>query len=523
MALRLSADDDRDAERRADGVAAAAARLRRGRAASGQRQGSGRLRQPGRSARRGDAARGADQGAARLRLPHGGERRQRVGDNWAWRWVVDPLDGTSNFLHGIPHWAISIGLERRLPDGGSEMRRRRGLCAGRRRDVLGGEGRRRVPQRPPAARLRPARSQGGDVRHRHSVRDRARAAPARLRPHARHADAAGRRHPALRRGGARSRLGRRRAATTGSGSSASSRGTCRPGLLIVREAGGYATDPDGGDPRESGDVVAANPHLHPVLRDAVADGLRRRTPAEPDAASAFGHGFAADARAGADRPLHVTCMNAACETPRRGFIERGHAVGYGSLFMRDRIKSSWRRLLGAAVCGATAHAQVSFDPRALNQLQQAQASRRPPAAPAPAPPRPRTRRRPTGRRDAAPHAPAPPPSAAQRSARRARRPRATGASPEPRRSHAAGRRPGAAQRHRPATQCRRCRRRPRRVGPLVVPPAPPPGVLLPPPLVVPTRPPPAPVPGDGHAGRDRATSPRSTAASGSPSAPAAAT
>jgi myo-inositol-1(or 4)-monophosphatase len=41
-------------------------------------------------------------------------------ENWAWRWVIDPLDGTSNFLHGIPHWSISVGLERRLPDGGSE-------------------------------------------------------------------------------------------------------------------------------------------------------------------------------------------------------------------------------------------------------------------------------------------------------------------------------------------------------------------------------------------------------------------
>ncbi len=27
------------------------------------------------------------------------------------RWVVDPLDGTTNFLHGIPHFAISIALE----------------------------------------------------------------------------------------------------------------------------------------------------------------------------------------------------------------------------------------------------------------------------------------------------------------------------------------------------------------------------------------------------------------------------
>lgn len=25
-------------------------------------------------------------------------------------WVVDPIDGTTNFLHGIPHWAVSIGL-----------------------------------------------------------------------------------------------------------------------------------------------------------------------------------------------------------------------------------------------------------------------------------------------------------------------------------------------------------------------------------------------------------------------------
>ena len=29
------------------------------------------------------------------------------------RWVVDPLDGTTNFLHGLPHWAISIALEHR--------------------------------------------------------------------------------------------------------------------------------------------------------------------------------------------------------------------------------------------------------------------------------------------------------------------------------------------------------------------------------------------------------------------------
>ena len=33
------------------------------------------------------------------------------GEDARRRWIVDPLDGTTNFLHGIPHFAISIGLE----------------------------------------------------------------------------------------------------------------------------------------------------------------------------------------------------------------------------------------------------------------------------------------------------------------------------------------------------------------------------------------------------------------------------
>src|SRR6266481_1205296 len=34
------------------------------------------------------------------------------GSDLRHRWIVDPLDGTTNFLHGIPHFAISIALER---------------------------------------------------------------------------------------------------------------------------------------------------------------------------------------------------------------------------------------------------------------------------------------------------------------------------------------------------------------------------------------------------------------------------
>ncbi len=34
------------------------------------------------------------------------------GKDQSHRWHVDPIDGTTNFIHGVPHFAISIGLER---------------------------------------------------------------------------------------------------------------------------------------------------------------------------------------------------------------------------------------------------------------------------------------------------------------------------------------------------------------------------------------------------------------------------
>jgi myo-inositol-1(or 4)-monophosphatase len=42
----------------------------------------------------------------------GEEGGRRDGTDKTHCWIVDPLDGTSNFLHGIPHFAISIALER---------------------------------------------------------------------------------------------------------------------------------------------------------------------------------------------------------------------------------------------------------------------------------------------------------------------------------------------------------------------------------------------------------------------------
>ena len=42
-------------------------------------------------------------------LEEGGEIE---GTDTSNRWIVDPLDGTTNLLHGIPHFSISIALER---------------------------------------------------------------------------------------------------------------------------------------------------------------------------------------------------------------------------------------------------------------------------------------------------------------------------------------------------------------------------------------------------------------------------
>ena len=41
----------------------------------------------------------------------GEETGETAGVDPTRRWLVDPLDGTTNFLHGMPHWAVSIALE----------------------------------------------------------------------------------------------------------------------------------------------------------------------------------------------------------------------------------------------------------------------------------------------------------------------------------------------------------------------------------------------------------------------------
>jgi len=43
---------------------------------------------------------------------HGEESGLSGSEEAEYRWVIDPLDGTTNFLHGIPHFCVSIALQR---------------------------------------------------------------------------------------------------------------------------------------------------------------------------------------------------------------------------------------------------------------------------------------------------------------------------------------------------------------------------------------------------------------------------
>ena len=200
-------------------------------------------------------------------------------EKWAWRWVVDPLDGTTNFLHGIPHWAISIGLERRLPEGGAEV-----VAA--------------VVYAPVANEMFWAEKGTGayvnDKRLRVSARRELKDAVFATGVPFAATTAAHRMAFARTLGSLMPRIaGVRRFGAAALDLCWTAAGRydgywefgIKPwdiaaGMLIVREAGGYATDAEGRDVL-AGVVVAANPHLHPRLLEVVNEGLAAGTGAEP--------------------------------------------------------------------------------------------------------------------------------------------------------------------------------------------------------------------------------------------------
>jgi myo-inositol-1(or 4)-monophosphatase len=193
------------------------------------------------------------------------------------RWIVDPLDGTTNFLHGIPHFAISIALER---DG----------------EIVAG-----LVYDPVRDEMYSAEKGLGAY-----VNDR------RLRVSARRqlADAVIGTGMPLGARGDRSTYLATLAAVMGATSGVRRIGAAAldlayvaagrfdgfwefglspwdiaAGLLLVREAGGYVSDLSGGQAMmRSGDVLAANDHLHLPLAALIREALRSArdtAPAKP--------------------------------------------------------------------------------------------------------------------------------------------------------------------------------------------------------------------------------------------------
>lgn len=192
-------------------------------------------------------------------------------DKWSWRWIVDPLDGTTNFLHGIPHWAISIGLEKRLPEGGTEIH------AGVVYSPVNGEmfwAEKGVGAYVNDKRLRvSARRELKDALFATGIPFAVGSSSQRL-GFARTLGTLMPQVAGIRRFGSAAldlawvAAGR----YDGYWETGIQPWDIAAGMLIVREAGGYATDSEGND--ELADtVVAANPHMHPKLLEVVRDGL----------------------------------------------------------------------------------------------------------------------------------------------------------------------------------------------------------------------------------------------------------
>jgi myo-inositol-1(or 4)-monophosphatase len=189
---------------------------------------------------------------------------------WDWRWVVDPLDGTTNFLHGIPHWAISVGIEKRLdaerteivagviynPASDELFWAEKGVGAFLNDKRLRVSGRRDLREAVFATGIPfggvPRKAEFSAVLHR-------------IMPQV----AGVRRFGSAALDLAWVAAGR----YEGYWELNLNKWDIAAGLIMVKEAGGFVTDPEGGDAYAQGNVVAGNPHLQPKLRDLVVEGI----------------------------------------------------------------------------------------------------------------------------------------------------------------------------------------------------------------------------------------------------------
>jgi myo-inositol-1(or 4)-monophosphatase len=208
----------------------------------------------------------------------GEEGGAHAGADKSHRWIVDPLDGTTNFLHGIPHFAVSIALER---DGAVVA----GLVFNPANDELF------IAERGKGAFL-------NDRRIRVAARKRAdEAVVACGLPHFGRGDlalaraeiaAAQERFAGLRRFGAAAldlawiAAGRFDAYWERD----LSPWDIAAGMLLVREAGGFVSDLDGREPAlAKGQVAAGNDTMHREILQLLKEA-RKEAAAAPEPASA---------------------------------------------------------------------------------------------------------------------------------------------------------------------------------------------------------------------------------------------
>ncbi|MGB0086263.1 MAG: inositol monophosphatase family protein [Rhodomicrobiaceae bacterium] len=173
-------------------------------------------------------------------------------------WIVDPLDGATNFLHGIPHFAISIGLQREgdlvagliyNPANGDVFTGERGKGAFLNDRRIRVSARSRLEDCVVATGI-PHRGRTG---HEDFLRQLTAVMPA---------------VSGIRRSGAASldlawvAAGR----YDGYWEQGLNPWDLAAGLVIVREAGGYATDLTGGKAMlETGNILAGNESVHRAL------------------------------------------------------------------------------------------------------------------------------------------------------------------------------------------------------------------------------------------------------------------
>src|SRR5271168_5605692 len=189
------------------------------------------------------------------------------GSDQRHRWIVDPLDGTTNFLHGIPHFSISIALER---DG----------------EIVAG-----VIYEPTRDEMYWAEKGAGayvnDRRLRVSARRQlGEAVIGTGMPFGDRTDQQAYMATLAAVMGATSGVRRMGSAALDLAYVAAGRydgfwefglapWDIAAGILLVREAGGYVSDLAGGhDMMTAGDVLAANDHLHLPLAALIRDAMR---------------------------------------------------------------------------------------------------------------------------------------------------------------------------------------------------------------------------------------------------------